>query len=397
MTPSIAIIGAGPAGLTLASLLHRNSIRYTLFDLRSKPSSSNINIPSGSLDLHVESGLKALQACGLSSNISSLPSCCSENLLLADKSGTIKYSDDGHDGTRPEIPRNTLNDLLLSSIPEDSVKWEHKLLSISQSPDQRWKLAFQDQEEQSFDLVVGADGAWSKVRAVVTDVKPHFSGVNCITLTIPKITTKYPELAKMVGRGSYYAAGEKKAVMSQRGSLDSARMYLMISSDSKSYLSDTGLDSMGAVELKEKLLNDPKLFGSWGTKVRELIGTGCDEEIGKEISAKPLYMLPLGHTWDHVPGVTLLGDAAHLMTPFAGEGVNAAMLDALELAEGIISAVKKGSLSLSDTVEEYEIKMFPRATEIKEESWQNLQVIFQDDAPDGFVKIMLSHGPPPEQ
>jgi 2-polyprenyl-6-methoxyphenol hydroxylase-like FAD-dependent oxidoreductase len=109
-------------------------------------------------------------------------------------------------------------------------------------------------------------------------------------------------------------------------------------------------------------------------------------------------MLPPGHTWNHVSGVTLLGDAAHLMTPFAGEGVHAAMLDAAELAEEIISAFgKEGNLPLSDVVREYETKVFPRVAEIQDETWQNLQVIFQDDAPDGFVKIMLSHRPPPEE
>jgi 2-polyprenyl-6-methoxyphenol hydroxylase-like FAD-dependent oxidoreductase len=109
-------------------------------------------------------------------------------------------------------------------------------------------------------------------------------------------------------------------------------------------------------------------------------------------------MLPPGHTWNHVPGVALLGDAAHLTTPFAGEGVNAAMLDGVELAEEIISALgKEGNPPLSAVVREYEAKVVPRVAEVQEETWQNLQVVSQDDAPDGFVEIMLSHGPPPEE
>jgi 2-polyprenyl-6-methoxyphenol hydroxylase-like FAD-dependent oxidoreductase len=54
------------------------------------------------------------------------------------------------------------------------------------------------------------------------------------------------------------------------------------------------------------------------------------------IKPTPLFMLPIEHTWISRPRVTLIGDAAHLMTPFAGEGVSVTMLDALGLAESII-------------------------------------------------------------
>jgi 2-polyprenyl-6-methoxyphenol hydroxylase-like FAD-dependent oxidoreductase len=207
-------------------------------------------------------------------------------------------------------------------------------------------------------------------------------------------------LAEMIGTGTYSASGEKKALMVQRGSLDSARMYLMIQSpnpEDEAYLSTSGLSSLSPSALKERLMSSSELFGSWGEEIKELISAGCDSELeaGDEISAKPLYMLPPGFSWSHIPGATLVGDAAHLTTPFAGEGVNAAMLDALELAESIISAFKAGT-SVDQAVEEYETKLFPRAKDIAEETWRNLQMIFADDAPDGFVQAMMSYGPPPD-
>jgi 2-polyprenyl-6-methoxyphenol hydroxylase-like FAD-dependent oxidoreductase len=84
------------------------------------------------------------------------------------------------------------------------------------------------------------------------------------------------------------------------------------------------------------------------------------------------------------------------MTPFAGEGVNMAMLDALKLAQGIITACQTNSSGINDAMRVYEEEMFVRAQEKMAETWQNLQVIFADDGAAGIVRMMESHGPPPE-
>ena len=402
-SPKMAILGAGPAGLTLASLLTKHSIPYTVFDLRSRPSSTDMTLPSGSLDLHGESGLLALESCGLLERFKELSGECGEECKLADMNGEIKHQDEGN-GLRPEIARNALTHLLLESVLEERIRWERKISSIQQAEDgKKWQLSFASdpssqaskptaQDDEVFDLVIGADGAWSRVRPLLTSTVPYFSGMNCITLTIPHLTSKHPHLASLVGSGSYSACGAGKAVMVQRGSLDSARIYLMISSEAESYLAESGLDGMSAEELKGKLLNGRgAVFESWGAWPKELIAAGCDAEAGNEISAKPFYMLPPGHNWTHVPGLALLGDAAHLMTPFAGEGVNAAMLDALQLSEALVECYPS---SPDKAIESYETKMFPRAKEIMEESFQNMKMIFAADSPRGFVEFMQSHFPP---
>lgn len=67
----------------------------------------------------------------------------------------------------------------------------------------------------------------------------------------------------------------------------------------------------------------------------------------------------MGLTWLHHPGVTLLGDAAHLMSPFGGQGANLAMLDAADLARAVLDALAAGDPASATT--RYEEVMWPRA------------------------------------
>ena len=399
----IAILGAGPAGLTLASFFTKSNIPFTAFDLRPRPSPSDINTPSGSLDLHAEDGLLAIESLGLSERFKELTGECTENQKLADKHGVVHYEDfDDGSRRRPEIARNALSHLLLSSVAPETIRWEHKVSGVQQALDgKRWRLHFaraaHNDENEDFDLVVGADGAWSKVRQQLTEIKPVFAGRNWITLTIPHLETTFPHLAEMVGTGSYIAAEEGKGVVVQRGSLQSARVYLVFKSppsskEPENFLKDSGLDSLAPAELKARLLSDGDLYESWGDNVKELISVGCDAEAesGSEISVRPFYELPLGHhSWTHRRGLTLIGDAAHLTLP-SGEGVNAAMLDALQLSQAI---AKSNSLDeVDEAVKDYETGMFPRAQALMEDALQINELIYSKDAPKTLVDFMKSHG-----
>jgi 2-polyprenyl-6-methoxyphenol hydroxylase-like FAD-dependent oxidoreductase len=408
--PKIAIIGAGPSGLTLAVLLHKCSIPFTVYDLRPEPTPTSLSAVSGMLDLHVESGLAALKACGLYDAFLPLTQECGQAMRVMDSNGVITYSDEGDLEFRPEISRHALTKLLLSALPHDVVRWEHKLRSVSRQEDGKLLLEFGDRGTVVADLVVGADGAWSKVRRelIPNAGTPRYTGVQTLTVTITDITTRYPTLAKLVGEGAILAMGNGNVVASHRGAQDSVRLYVGVGTDDEQFALSRNFVGKTAEEIMEEYLTDEKLFGRWGDQMKELIRTACREETAREPEAKadirPIYELPVGHSWVHCPGVTLIGDAAHLMTPWAGEGANISMWDALDLAGAIGEAWKafKSNKGVS-WVEEleprlmaFEKMMTGRAASRADMSSKNGRLILQENAAQLMADMFQSFGPPPE-
>lgn len=407
--PRIAIVGGGPAGLTLGLLLHKRGIPFTIFELRQKPSDEELAKPSGMLDLHEESGLAALRECGVFDRFLQLTGECAEAQKVADMDGNVIYADEGELSERPEISRHALTKLLSSYLPDGSVKYGHKLLSAASvtaagNTLTQTQLEFAGDsrhDKQAFDLVVGADGAWSKVRNLLTDVKPYYTGTQNLTATIRHITTKYPHLSELMGHGSFAALGLRHGVMAQRGPQDSARVYVFVTVEDEHFAVSSGLaDMKTAADAKHRFLDDNALLGRWGPMLKELVSVACDEEStdnqGAAVDIKPLYMLPIGTSWEHKTGAKLIGDAAHLMCPWAGEGVNLAMWDALSLAQAItkahgqIDAGVSFQRALSPLTKDFEAEMVVRAKEKAEETYSNGQMMFSEDAANAFAKFFLS-------
>ncbi|KAF4628630.1 hypothetical protein G7Y89_g9522 [Cudoniella acicularis] len=169
----IAIIGGGPAGLTLGLLLHKRGIPFTIFELRQRPTDEELTEPAGSLDLHEESGLAAIRECGLFDEFIALTGDCTEASRISDKDGNILFTDDGELSNRPEISRHKIINLLFSHLPASTIKWDHKLICATSSTASghiEIELDFGEKGRQTFDLVISADGAWSRVRPLLTDV-----------------------------------------------------------------------------------------------------------------------------------------------------------------------------------------------------------------------------------
>ena len=391
----------GPAGLTLGTLLLKQNIPFTIFELRQKPTDEELAKPSGMLDLHGESGIAALKECGLYEAFVKHTGECTEADRIADKDGNRLWHDDGTLASRPEISRHNLTRILMNSIPTEKIRWGYRLSSATTSTTDGQTevvLDFSENGSDTFDFVIGADGAWSKVRPLLTGVKPRYENRQNITLTIRDITTKYPHLADLVGPGSFSSLGNKHGVMSQRGPQDSARCYVFLTTDDENFSATVGLVGKPATAAKEILLNDEKLLGSFGAKIKELVTVACDEEAadhpGEAIDIRGMYMLPVGHSWEHKAGATVIGDAAHLICPWAGEGVNLAMWDALLLAHSITNAHKAAAESnrsvislLDPSVEEFEREMAARVKTYAEETMKNGEMLFAEDGAQRFVKF----------
>ncbi|RFU78347.1 salicylate hydroxylase [Trichoderma arundinaceum] len=319
------------------------------------------------------------------------------------KHARVAHRDDGGSGpqSRPEIARNTLTHLLLSSLPAERIRWCHKLLSADRTSNGLISLDFGTQGTAEHDFVVGADGAWSKIRNLVATAQPYYGGIQYLTLDILNASTRYPTLSALVGSGSCFILGSKRGIISHRGVQDSIRLYIGVSTEEKAAFCSSSIAS-DVNNMKKVLVESMDLFGSWSEQIQDLISSAIDETVAtaenmaQMAESKPLYMLPIGHKWETQPGVAIIGDAAHLMMPWAGEGVNLALWDSLDLANAIIKSWNKADdpeefrRSMMSQVAEFESKMFERSTRAAEETWQNSKMLFSDDGAQAMADMMAA-------
>ena len=355
--PRIAIIGAGPGGCILARLLHTHRIACTVFE---GETAIDHRSQGGTLDLRANTGLAAVKEAGLWKEFQKYARYDGESLLVTDKKLTTwvrrKQGKQGQQNKlqeAPEIDRTDLRKLLLESLPKESIRWGMKLVRV-QERDEGHALHFANGDvESGFDLIVGCDGAFSKTRTLLTPDSVFYTGLADWTMQVPNAKVTAPNLDKLVNRGSILAYSDGRSMAIQQ--LSSGNIWVSTSGPyTEDYASTSDLDSKDLESVKVLLRED---FRDWRPELLEAI----DKAEG-DVMWRPLYMLPVGFTWPHKKGVTLLGDAAHLMTPFSGIGVNTAFYDAMLLAEQIVSFSKSARPDCFDEhIVAYEKKMFEHA------------------------------------
>lgn len=337
---TIAIVGAGLGGLTLARVLHVHGIDAVVYE---REASRHARSQGGMLDIH--SGQRALHDAGLFDQFREIARAEGQDMRLLEPDGTLLLQEDTPDDApldRPEVDRADLRALFLDSLPDHAVHWGCAFESADNGV-----LRFSDGRSATYDLLVGADGANSRVRALLTDARPEHLGQNVVELCISDIDRTRPDLAAMIGRGNYWVFGNGQSLAAQRNGDGTVRIGLNFYNTAENWFDTSGIPFDDPAAAKARLID---LLPGWDARFTELIAA-CDDSV----VPRSLTTLPIGLTWPSKPDVTLLGDAAHLMPP-VGQGANMAMVDGAVLAH----ALAEHRDDYPTAVEEYEREMFER-------------------------------------
>jgi 2-polyprenyl-6-methoxyphenol hydroxylase-like FAD-dependent oxidoreductase len=370
---SIAIVGAGLSGLVCARILQEHDIAATVYELEASPT---VRGQGGSLDIHEDSGQIALREAGLYDEFRRQTHPLGESLRVMDKNGTvfIDHAPPGGEGGRPEIDRTVLRDMLVASLDQDRIAWGRKVTALTEG-----ELTFADGTRATADVIIGADGTWSRVRPLLSAAQPQYTGITYVEFHLTDVKGRHRAAAEVVGPGMIFALSDNKAIMGHGGERIDLGASLRVPQD---WISTRGFDWSDADAVRAALLED---FADWSPELRDLI-RDCQDTI----VARQIFALPIGHQWPRTPGVTLVGDAAHVMSPYAGEGANLALLDGAELA---LALVKYGD-DVETALGEYEAAMFPRAAASAEQSAMGLESCFAADSPRALVEFFTSMGVP---
>jgi 2-polyprenyl-6-methoxyphenol hydroxylase-like FAD-dependent oxidoreductase len=370
----IAIIGGGPGGLTLARLPQMRGAEVVVYE---RDQSRSARVQGSALDLHETSGLAALEAAGLMDAFWANHRSDLDRLRLTDQHGTILHDHArtmSGAGKRPEIERGPLRDLLLDSLRPDTVCWDRKLESSELRGD-KVELHFAGGESVLADVAIGCDGANSRLRAVVTPIPPQYVGVTLIEGVVPAAQDAVPELWSLLGGAALIALGNERTIGMGTKPDGSILFYAGLKS------TDSGdkqrLEEANSAERRVAWFHAN--FEGWSELWAPLFAKAASTVW------RPLLACPADQHWDAKPNVTLIGDAAHVMPPYAGEGVNMAMLDALVLSQQLDSQTDAAS-----AIAAYEAEMFARMQHMTEDTMVNTEMFYAPDASDRVVGMFRS-------
>ena len=374
MTPAITIIGAGLGGLMLARVLHVHGIAATVYEA---DASATARTQGGMLDIHDYNGQLALKAAGLYEKFVPLIHAGGEAIRVLDKDGAVLFeqADDGAGG-RPEVLRGALRRILLESLPVGTVAWGRKLTGVTALGGGGHALAFADGTRVTTQLLVGADGAWSRVRPLLVDARPVYSGKTFVETFLFDSDTRHPASARAVGAGALFAMAGGQGIFAHREPDGVLHTYAALNKP---------MDWAVGIDLTDRpaaLACVASEFAGWAPALTALITASATDPV-----ARPVMTLPVAHQWPRTPGVTLVGDAAHLMVP-SGEGANLAMFDGAELARCIAAHPGAPEAALAA----YEAALFPRSAAAATGAADVFARCFGPDAPHSLVSMFAAPG-----
>jgi 2-polyprenyl-6-methoxyphenol hydroxylase-like FAD-dependent oxidoreductase len=370
MNTSITIIGAGLAGLVLSRVLHVKGISSTIYEAESSPSART---QGGQLDIHDFNGQLALKDCQLFDEFRSIINMGGEAMrFLGPDAKIIGEIPDNGKLENPEVLRGDLRRILIESLPAGTINWNHKVEKVESAGDGEHLVVFTNGSFVKTNALIGADGAWSKVRAFLSGVQPEYMGTVWIETFLFDVENRHKKSADMVGKGAMLAMMPGKGIFGHREADDVIHTYVVLKKP---------IDWEPAVnfENKERALSyvAEQLGEGWAPELLALVTAGETNPI-----SRPIYGLPVAHKWNHVKGVTLIGDAAHL-TPPDGDGANWALYDGAELAKAIAEGQDIESAFVT-----FESEMFPRSAAASIEGHQSFERTFGYNAPQNLRQLL---------
>jgi len=371
---NIAIVGGGPGGLTLARLLQMNGVEVKVYE---RDEHKDARTKGATLDLHEESGLKALGQAGLMDAFKANYRPGADKLRVVDQNGIIHFDDSEQsmeNTYRPEIDRGPLQKILLDSLTPETVVWDSQFVSLNPEG-KSLKIAFKNGRTVEADIVIAADGANSKIRSYITPIKPFYAGITILEGAVNDSAKRSPTVHRLLNGGKIFALGsEKSLIVSSKG--DGSLVFYTGCKTEENWVNDCGINFSDKSEVISWFKNT---FKDWGEIWLELF-----ENTSTPFVPRPQYCMPLDQNWEAVPNLTILGDAAHLMPPYAGEGVNMAMLDALELSNCLLSDKFPDTKS---AIAMYEKQMLNRASSVAKQTLDSTDALHAADAVSWIIDL----------
>ncbi|MEV6484054.1 NAD(P)/FAD-dependent oxidoreductase [Streptomyces sp. NPDC051576] len=367
MTTHVTIIGAGLGGLTLARVLHIHGIPCTVYEAEA---SSTARGQGGLLDIRDYNGQLALRDAGLTDEFRSLILEGRQAMRLVDRDGKILFEDpDDGTGGNPEVQRGELRQMLLDSLPAGTVRWGRKVGTVRALGDGRHEVAFADGTAVTTSLLVGADGAWSRVRPSLSDAVPEYVGISFVETHLFDGDNRHPTSAKTVGGGALMVLEPGRGILAHRERGGNLHTWVLLARSQEWF---AGIDFTDPGAATARIVRE---FDGWAPELTALMTDGETPPV-----LRMLHTLPIEHRWDRTAGVTLIGDAAHLTAP-NGEGANLAMYDGAELGKAIAAHPDDMEAALA----EYEQAMFPRSAAAAADA-PDLYEMLGEDTPYSLIK-----------
>ena len=359
----IAIVGGGPSGLTLARLLQLKAANVKVYE---RDINKHARVQGSPLDMHEGSGFTAIQKANLLDEFNQNIHAGADKKIILNERAELFFSDHetkpneyiGKKNTPPEIDRAALRKIFLESLQPETVVWDSHFVSMEKQ-NQGWLLCFKNGSSAYADIVVAADGANSKIRPYITNINAFYSGIVMLEININDAAITTPHVYALLNGGKVMAFGNGKNILRGQKADDGLGFYATFKAD-ENWAANNGFDYSDQTQLLDWF---KKEYRGWTSIWYELF-----ENAVMPVIPRSIYCMPLDQTWDALPNLTMIGDAAHVMPPFAGEGANMAMFDAVELSECLTSDKYN---TLQEAISSYEVAMRKRAALAAKQSLEN--------------------------